>query len=111
MAQFCISSYSARMEGCGTKNASSTKSPAISVIRIGTSRFTPDSSLGGEETAQPGLAERHEHAADHDDDDQKDLDGVRGLEAPEEPRIVREKRARRVVLLADQRVIAGDHEE
>src|SRR5882672_12464551 len=100
-----------RIAGCGTKKPMSTKIPAAIEIRRGISRFMRWASLGGEELGQGVVAERQQHAAGHDGQDEKDLDRVRRLEAPEELRVLGEIRARGVVLLPDERVIARDHEE
>src|SRR6267154_5924267 len=106
-----ILSYPARTQGCGTKNPTRTKSSATMEMKSGTSRFTLGSSLGREELGQGGLPERQEQHTGHDGDDEENLHGVRGLEAPQELGVLREIRAGRVVLLADERVVARHHEE
>src|SRR5438876_953040 len=99
------------MAGWGTKKPMSTKIPAAIEIRRGISRFMRSASLGGEELGQAGAAEGQKNAAEDDREDQEDLDRVGGFEAPEEPRVLREIGAGGVVLLPDQRVVAGDDEE
>src|SRR5262245_20355276 len=106
-----ILSYPVRTRGWGTKKPMRTKIPAAMEMMSGISRFTPESSLGGEELRQVRLSEREEQHADHDGPDQEDLDRVGSLEASEEPRVLGEVRARRVVFLADQRVVARHDEE
>src|SRR2546428_10259099 len=90
----------------------STKIPTAMEIRRGISRFMVSYlSLRGEELCQPGMAHGQQHRANHDRDDEEDLHRVRGLEASEKPRILRQVRARRVVLLTDEGVIACDDKE
>src|SRR5258706_8202054 len=93
------------------KKPMSTKIPATMEMMSGTSRFTAGPSLGGEEFGQERLAHGEQQHAHHDGGDEEDLDGVRGLEAAQEFRVLGEVRAGGVVLLADQRVVAGHHEE
>src|SRR5438093_6149390 len=106
-----MSSYVVRIAGCGTKKPMSTKIPAAMEMRRGISRFMAPPSLGGEELRQPGMAHGQEHGSDHDRDDEEDLHRVRGLEASEKLRVLREVRARRVVLFTDEGVIARDDKE
>src|SRR5256885_11615440 len=100
-----------RIAGCGTKKPMSTKIPAAIEIRSGISRFMRSASLGGEELGQTVVADGQQRAPGHDDQDEKDLDRIGRLEAPEKLRVLGEIRARGVVLLADERVVARDHEE
>src|SRR5947207_12957433 len=100
-----------RIAGCGTKKPMSTKIPAAIEIRNGISRFMRSASRCGEKLGKTVVAERQERAPGHDGQDQKDLDRIGRLETPEKLRVLGEIRARGVVLLADERVVARDHEE
>src|SRR5919205_542620 len=75
-AHACRKSAGTLTQWWGTKNDRIMNNPIAPVMKSGTSRFTRRLLLGREPCRQPVDADGLEHAAEHDDDDDHDLDEV-----------------------------------
>src|SRR5260221_6612420 len=111
MTQAWKKSAGTLMSWWGTKNERIMSRPITAVMNSGNSRFTPALLLRRHPLGEPvdvGGLEQAAHDHDHDDGE---LDEVRALEAADQLGLARQVGAGGVQLLADQRVIAGHHEE